>query len=61
MPTTFKASHKMKIEDIHDHNHKVSRGTGIIPNKKKVTNNFRQEKHKKALHSYMWCFLFSLK
>lgn len=50
---TFKPSHKMKIENIHEHNNKVARGTGVIPNKKKVTSNFRKEKHKKALHSYM--------
>lgn len=46
---TFKPSIKMTIEDVGDYNSKISRGTGVIPNKKKKAKDFRKEKHKNSL------------
>lgn len=48
--TTFKPDIKVKIDEIGDYNAKVSRGTGVIPNKKKKAKNFRKEKHKNPLY-----------
>lgn len=45
----IKPTHKIKLDEIGDYNAKVSRGTGVIPNKKHKQKNFRKEKHKKSM------------
>lgn len=43
----LKPTHKVKIDDIHDFNTKVSRGTGVIKAKKGKGSYKRKPKHNK--------------
>lgn len=44
---TFKPTHKMKVDDIHDFNTKVSRGVGVVKPKKGKGSFKRKSKHSK--------------
>ena len=49
----FKPEYKgEKLENVGDYLNKVSRGTGVVPDKKKSKKDFRKEKHEKTLRDY---------
>lgn len=49
----IKATHKTKEDNIHEINNNINRGVGVVTSKKKQTQNFRKEKHKKNTRDFM--------